>query len=137
MPAERPLLVLFEGTDCERCPRFRDEVLGDDAIRARLACFDIVRLDAADTETPVLTPTGMRTSPGDWYTKLGFTQLPALVFFAEDGRQVLATDALVLEGRMHNSIGFVTERAYEQGWTYQRYARSQALERARATDSSP
>ncbi|WP_295879051.1 thioredoxin fold domain-containing protein [uncultured Thiohalocapsa sp.] len=134
MPAERPLLVLFEGGDCERCPRFHDEVLGDADIRAKLDGFDIVRLDAGDTATPVLTPDGERTNPQHWYAALGFTQLPALAFFATDGRRVLETDAVVLLGRMHNSIGFVAERAYERGWNYQRYARSQAMARARAED---
>jgi len=132
MPAQRPLLVLFEGSDCPRCPRFHAEVLGDAELRAQLDGFDVVRLDAGDTKTPVLTPAGERTSPSDWYAALGFSELPALVFFSEDGRQVLATDALVLASRMQNSIGFVTERAYERGWTYQRYARSQAIERAQA-----
>ena len=137
MPAERPLLVLFEGQDCPRCPRFHEAVLGDAAIRERLAGFDIVRLDAGDADTPVLTPAGRRTTPAAWYADLDFTQLPALAFFTEDGRQVLATDALVLQGRMHNSIGFVTERAFDKGWNYQRYARSQALERARAAATAP
>ncbi|WP_462330067.1 thioredoxin fold domain-containing protein [Thiohalocapsa halophila] len=134
MPAERPLLVLFEGGECERCPRFHNEVLGDDSIRDKLAGFDLVRLDAGDAETPVLTPAGARTNPQDWYAELGFTQLPALAFFAEDGRRVLETDAVVLNSRMHNSIGFVTDRVYEQGWSYQRYARSQAMKRVQAED---
>jgi thioredoxin-related protein len=135
MPAERPLLVLFEGAVCDRCARFHAEVLGDAALREALAGFDVVRLDAGDTDTPVLTPAGERTNPAAWYAALGFSALPALVFFNQDGRQVLATDALVLASRMRNSIGFVTERAYEQGWNYQRYARSQALERAQAESS--
>jgi len=42
---------------------------------------------------------------------------------------VLSTDALVRSSRMHNSIGFVMDRAYENGWNYQRYLRSQALKR--------
>jgi len=130
MPAERPLLVVFEGADCPRCKRFHDEVLGDAPTRARLADFDVVRLDAGDADTPVLTPAGERTNPRDWYAELGFSELPALAFFAEDGRPVLATDAVVLTGRMNNAIGFVTERAYEKGWTYQRYARQQGLARA-------
>lgn len=134
MPAERPLLVLFEGGDCARCPRFHEEVLADGDIRAKLGGFDIVRLDAGDADTPVLTPNGERTNPQDWYAALGFTELPALAFFAEDGRRVLETDAVVLLGRMHNSIGFVAERAYERGWNYQRYARSQAMARARAEE---
>ncbi|MEA3276805.1 MAG: hypothetical protein U9Q81_16225 [Pseudomonadota bacterium] len=53
-----------------------------------------------------------------------------MVFFDESGRQVLQTDALVLKSRMMNSLGFVAERAYEDGWTYQRFARSQAMARA-------
>jgi thioredoxin-related protein len=138
LAAERPLLVLFEGGACEACEQFHERVLGDDGIRRRLRDFDVVRLDAADHETPVLRPDGGRTTPADWYDALGFTRLPALAFFNEDGRLVLHTDALVLSSRMHNSIGFVTDRAYERGWSYQRYARSQALQRARsgATEST-
>lgn len=127
---ERPLLVLFEGSDCPRCERFHDEVLADAAIRHRLRAFDVVRLDALDAQTPVLTPSGERTRPAQWYQRLGFTQLPALVFFDEAGQRVLATDALVLQSRMQNSLGFVAERAYARGWNYQRYARSQALKKA-------
>lgn len=127
--AERPLLVLFEGADCVRCERFHDEVLGDAATRDRLAAFDVVRLDAGDASTPVLTPDGRRTTPSDWYRAFAFTQLPALVFFSEAGDPVLETDALVLKSRMNNSIGFVNQRAYEKGWNYQRFARSQALKK--------
>ena len=127
--AERPLLVLFEAAGCARCARFHDEVLSDDDIRETLAGFDVIRLEAADAQTPVLTPQGARTTPAAWYDALGFTQLPALVFFSEDGARVLETDALVLQNRMKNSLGFVTDRAFERGWTYQRYARSQALQK--------
>lgn len=132
MAAERPLLVLFEANHCPRCGRFHREVLGDAGIRERLAGLEVVRLDAADAATPVLAPDGSRTTPRDWYQTLGFTELPALVFFDEGGRAVLSTDAVVLASRMQNSLGFVTDRAYEQGWTYQRYARSQAMKKAAA-----
>ncbi len=132
MPAERPLLVLFEDEDCTRCTRFHAEVLGDEDIRSALTGFDLVRLDTGDAETPVLTPDGRRTNPRQWYETLGFTELPALVFFDEQGEEVLATDAVVLASRMRNSLGFVTERAYERGWNYQRYARSQALKKAQS-----
>jgi thioredoxin-related protein len=127
--AERPLLVLFEAADCARCARFHDEVLVDVPTRERLTGFDVVRLDAGDAKTPVLTPAGERTTPADWYASFGFTQLPALAFFSEGGEPVLETDALVLKSRMNNAIGFVTDRAYERGWNYQRYARTQGLKK--------
>jgi hypothetical protein len=30
---------------------------------------------------------------------------------------------------MMNSVNFVLEKAYKKGWTYQRFARSKAIER--------
>jgi thioredoxin-related protein len=127
--SERPLLVFFETADCNRCERFHDEVLSDAATRERLADFDVFRFDADDTTTPVMTPDGQRTTPSEWYRSFAFTQLPALVFFSEAGEPVLETDAMVLSNRMSNAIGFVTDRAYEQGWNYQRYARTESIKR--------
>lgn len=127
--AERPLLVLFERADCAECRRFDREVLGDAAIRRELGAFEVVRLDAADRSSPLLTPSGATTTPAAWWDDLGFTRLPALVWFDEHGRQVLATDALVREGRLANALGYVRERAYAKGWTYQRYARTENLRR--------
>lgn len=130
--ASRPLLVIFETPGCPRCERFHREVLLDPEVRPILEGMDVVRFDATDAQTPVLTPGGERTTPAEWSGRMGFTQYPALVFFEEGGRQVLETDALVLKSRMLNSMGFVNERAYERGWTYQRFARSRAIDRSAA-----
>jgi thioredoxin-related protein len=135
VPAERPLVVIFESADCPRCARFHREVIQDSDLRPQLASIDLVRLDAADDQTPVLTPNGERTTAAAWYRDLGFTDLPALVFVTEQGKNVLQSDALVLKSRMTNSLGFLRERAYERGWNYQRYARSQAMARAAAGEA--
>lgn len=127
--AERPLLVIFEGAGCDACTSFHEDVLAVPEVRGLLAGLEVVRLDAADATTPVLAPDGSRTDPAAWFRALGLSDLPALVFFDERGEQVLETDALVLRQRMMNSLGFVLERAYEKGWTYQRFARSKGLER--------
>jgi thioredoxin-related protein len=130
VPADGPLLVIFEEPGCRRCPQFHDEVLRDPEIAARLAGFEVVRLDASDASTPVLRPDGTRSSGADWARELGFNEYPALVFADEQGGQLLATDALVLKGRMMNLLGWVADKAYAKGWTYQRYARTKGLERA-------
>ena len=75
--------------------------------------------------------TGKRVTPAGWYQETGFTRLPALLFFDEKGNRVLETDALVKRKRMMNSLNYVLERAYEKDWTYQRFARSKAIERNR------
>ncbi len=129
-PAQRPLLVIFEAEGCEECPLLHDEVLAQAEVRALLERFEVVRLDAHDTQTPVLAPNGRRTTPADWYANTGFSRLPALLFFEETGKEVLRTDALVLRQRMVNSLMYTLERAYEKDWTYQRFARSKAIERS-------
>ncbi|EGV17074.1 thioredoxin family protein [Thiocapsa marina] len=129
IPAQHPLLVIFESDDCAGCASFHREVLALPEVRAPMADFEVVRLDAGDDTTPVLRPDGIRTTPMDWYAETGMSDLPALLFFDENGREVLRTDALVLRQRMMNSLMYTLERAYEKQWSYQRFARSKALER--------
>jgi thioredoxin-related protein len=128
-PATKPLLIIFEATDCPACGDFHKHVLSDLTVRQTLKQFEVVRLDAHDKKTPVLTPDGQRRTPYEWYMSTDLTQFPSLMFFDEKGNPVLHTDALVLKGRMMNSLNFVLERAYVKGWTYQRYARTKSLER--------
>ncbi len=130
-PAERPLLVIFEAEGCEECPGLHEKVLALPEVRELLERFEVVRLDARDTKTPVLAPDGRRTTPGEWYADTGFSRLPALLFFEETGNEVLRTDALVLRQRMINSLMYTLERAYEKDWTYQRFARTKAIARNR------
>ena len=53
-----------------------------------------------------------------------------IIAFVEDSK----TDAVLERQRMLNACGLVLERAYEKGWSYQRYARSRALERSATVD---
>ena len=129
--AERPLLVIFEQRGCEECDDFHRDVLALAEVRDLLERFEVVRLDAQDDQTPILAPDGSRLTPAAWFQQTDFSRVPALLFFNEQGEQVLQTDALVKRQRMMNSCFFVVEKAYDKGWTYQRLARSKAIERAR------
>lgn len=128
--AERPLLVLFEKTGCTECDAFHDTVLAERGVRDLLQQFEVVRLDASDRNTPLITPKGQRTTPAEWYGETAFSRVPALLFFDEKGNNALQTDALVLRQRMMNSLYYMLERAYEKGWSYQRYARTRAIEKS-------
>lgn len=131
VPADKPMLVLFERPGCLACRRFHEQVLALDEVRARLAAFEVVRLDASDDATPVLAPDGTRTTPADWYAAIGLSRLPAMLFVDEAGETVFRNDAVTERNRMLNMLGLVQERRYADGWTYQRYARSKAIERNR------
>lgn len=125
----QPLLIIFEEPGCEACFDFHNEVLSQPEVRKLLRHFEVVRLNIDDMKTPILAPDGSKTTPSDWYEKTDFTRVPGFLFINEKGRQVLETDTLVLRQRLMNSLYYVIERAYEKDWTYQRFARSKAIER--------
>jgi len=127
--AKKPVLVIFDGPDCRACVEFHAGVLALPEVARLLQHFDVVRLDVA-TGATVATPDGARLTPSAWFERADFSRLPALLFFDANGKEVLKTDALVLRQRMLNSLNFVLERAYEKGWSYQRFARTKALERS-------
>jgi len=124
-----PLLVIFERAACDECDEFHDKVLAQPDVRETLGRFQVVQLDADDEETAVTTPDGGTVTPASWFHQEGFSRVPALMFFDQGGALALTTDALVLEQRMMNSLNFVLAGAHEKGWTYQRFARSQAIAR--------
>lgn len=128
-PASKPLLVIFEKTNCDACVDFHKQVLAQDEVKQTLDKFQVVRFDANDSKTPVLAPNGKRTTPASWYEQAEFTRVPALILIDPNGNESMKTDALVLKQRMMNSLNYMLEAAYEKGWTYQRFARSQAIKR--------
>jgi thioredoxin-related protein len=129
IPAQEPLLVVFEKADCEECDVFHDKVLTDKQVRNSLKNFEVVRLDNTDNKTIVVKPDGNRTTPAAWYKEEGFSRTPAMLFVSEQGQAAIKTDNLVLQQRMMNCINYMNERAYTRGWTYQQFARSKAIER--------
>jgi thioredoxin-related protein len=129
LSASKPLIVLFEKNGCVECAQFHDVVLADKEVRQTLEAFEVVRLDMKDKRTPLVRPDGKRDTPSAWFDQAGLLQTPAMLFFDENGNEVLRTDALVLNQRMMNSLNFVIEQAYLKGWTYQRFARSKGAEK--------
>ncbi len=133
-PAARPLLVLFEAPGCEACRAFHAQVLVDPEVRALLARFQVVQLNARDAATLLRAPDGRRITPRRWAEELGLAPLPAMVFFDAAGREVLRNDAVTYRQRMVNSLRYVLEEAYLRGITYQRYARERTAERLAQED---
>lgn len=127
---DKPLLVLFEANDCLECSNFHKDVLSLPEIRQQLEKFNVARLDARDSTTLVTTPSGEKITPQQWYKNTDLIQLPALLFYGDDGEFVTQTDSITRRQRMLNLTGLVLDKKYREGWNYQRYARSKAIERS-------
>ncbi len=124
----RPLVVLFEQPDCLACDRFHERVLTDKSIRRLLKQFDAVQLDATDTLTAVVTPGGSRTLPRDWYTQLGLSYSPAMVFYDESGDEITRLDSETKRWRVEGTLQLILERSYTSDTQVQRWRRDKAVE---------
>lgn len=110
-PGERPLVVFFEQGECHACDVLHGQLLQDPAIRDLMQALDAVQLDL-HAATPVVTPDGRRTRARDWAAELGLFHVPTLIFFDEQGREVLRLDSLVRFYRLGQVLRYVSSRAY-------------------------
>lgn len=136
MAAARPMMVLFESANCKGCVDFHKEVLTEPEVDKTLQKFDVVRMEISDNSTPVITPAGDKLTPLSWYKSEDFNHLPAYLFIDENGNTGLKTDTFIGRSRIMNSLNYMLEKAYEKGWTYQRFARSQSIKRNQAKSTN-
>lgn len=91
--SKQPLLVFFEQGNCHACDVLHSAPLQNDDIRKLLGNFEIVQLDVS-SDTPVITPTGERTTSKRWAESLGMFYTPTLLFFDGQGRSVMRLDSV-------------------------------------------
>ncbi len=111
LPSERPLAVFFEQGDCHACDVLHGQALREPRIARQLAAFDSVQLDLWSA-TPVVTPSGERTTARDWAAELGLFYAPSILFFDEQGREVLRVDSVVGFYRLGRVLDYIGSRAY-------------------------
>lgn len=123
-PAERPLVVFFEQGNCHACDVLHTAPLENEEIRRRLRRLDTVQLDTS-ADTPVVTPSGKRTTSKGWAEELGLFYAPTLIFYDEHGKEIIRVDSVVGFYRLRRVLDYVLSGAYKDGSTLQQYNRSQ------------
>lgn len=114
---QRPLLVMFEQTECHACDVLHVGPLQSGPTRRLLQEFDVAQLDIADS-TPVITPRGERTSARDWADQLGLYYTPTLIFYDRHGEEIIRVDSVVHFNRLRSVLRYVLEKGY---LTYKNY----------------
>lgn len=122
LPGERPMVVFFEQGNCHACDVLHSQPLKDAAIHRLLERFDSYQLDIW-SDTPVITPTGRRSTAKDWAKELGLFYTPSILFFDEQGKEVIRVDSVVRFYRLHNVLNYVTSRSYLTEPNYQVWRR--------------
>ncbi len=110
-PGEQPLAVFFEHGNCHACDILHTQLLRQPAILKLLDRFETVQLNM-NAQTPVITPEGRKTTASEWARSLGIFYAPTLLFFDENGREVIRVDSVVHFFRLRNVLNYVLTRGY-------------------------
>jgi len=137
VPAERPLLVIFEQPECHACDVFHTEPFQQAIVRERLKYFEIVQLNVWDGETPVLTPDGRKLTPKEWAVELGLFYTPTLLFFDERGNEIIRIDSVLQFYRLGGVLRYVAEKGYLEQPIFHRWARIHSREEKQIFADSP
>jgi thioredoxin-related protein len=119
-PSERPLAVFFEQGECHACDVLHGQALQEPAIYRLFEQFDNVQLDMW-ADTPIVTPSGERTTAREWAETLGLFYAPSIIFFDEKGGEILRVDSVVRFYRLRNVLNYITSKAYLDEPNYQRW----------------
>ena len=119
-PAQRPLVVFFEQSDCHACDVLHTGPLRNKEVRARLGRLEAVQLGMW-ADTPVITPAGERTTARQWADRLGLFYTPTLIFYDERGTEILRVDSVVQFYRLRGVLDYVLSGAYRQYPTFQQW----------------
>jgi thioredoxin-related protein len=127
IPGDTPLLVFFEQGQCHACDVLHSAPLQSLEIQQLLSLFESVQLDIL-SDTAVITPSGERTTSRAWAEKLGLFYTPTLLFFDEQGREIIRVDSVVGFYRLRNVLEYVLSGAWRRGITLQQFRRSGTVE---------
>ena len=123
-PSDQPLLVFFEQGDCYACDVLHAGPLQDPGIREQLKGFQTVQLNLIGN-TPVITPSGKHATDGKWARQLGLFYTPSLIFFDEQGNEIIRVDSVVRFSRLSKVLEYVSSKGYQHYPTFQRWRQDQ------------
>lgn len=110
-PGERPLAVFFEQGNCHACDILHTGPLRQEALQKLFTRFDSVQMDIR-SDDPVITPDGRKMTAQQWARDLGLFYAPTLIFFDENGREIIRVDSVVHFFRLRNVLNYVLTKGY-------------------------
>ena len=123
--SDRPLAVYFESTDCVECATMHTRILSDKATRNLVRQINNIQLDVASPEL-ITTPGGNQTSVKQWARDLGIAYTPSVVFFDDNGKEVMRISAFLKTFHFQSVYAYVLDKAYLEEPEFQRYISARA-----------
>ena len=78
------------------------------------------------SEVPVITPDGTSTTAREWARKLGIFYAPSVLFFDENGREIIRVESVVHFFRLRNVLNYVLSKGYLSHPNFQQWRSAQS-----------
>jgi thioredoxin-related protein len=125
---DKPLLLLFEQSDCSNCTELDNKVLMLDETRDLMEKFNVVRVDMwGNGATTDLT--GNPTTERELAKQLDVSYAPTLIFYASDGatkNEVIRSESWFKRFHTQSLMDYVASGAWREQPSFQRYISARA-----------
>ena len=116
--ANQPLMVVFEQKQCHACDVLHGGPFVRPEIESELLKLEAVQIDI-HSKQKLLTPNGRKLSADKWAEQLKVNYSPTIIFFDENGKEIIRIESVVWFYRLRNVLKYVISGAYKKYATFQ------------------
>ena len=111
--------VFFEKGNCHACDLLHSDPLSKELSIQEMKKMNVVQLNMW-ADTPVTTPQGQKTTAKEWASSLDIFYAPSIVFFDDDGKEIIRVDSVTRFYRLWGVLDYVNQQGYKsndyQSW---------------------
>ena len=111
-------VVFFEQGNCHACDLLHSGPLSKELSIIELNKMNVVQLNMWK-DTPVITPKGKKTTEKLWAKSLNLFYAPSIIFFDEDGEEIIRVDSVTQFYRLWGVFDYVNRKGYKLTDNYQ------------------
>ena len=117
---DKATAVFFEQGNCHTCDLLHSDPLAQDLSIEELEKMNVIQLNMW-ADTPVVTPQGVKTTAKDWARSLDIFYAPSIVFFDNNGKEIIRVDSVTYFYRLWGVLDYVNQKGYEKSSDYQEW----------------
>ena len=117
---KKPTAVFFEQGNCHTCDLLHTGPLSNDTNIHELEKMNAVQLNMW-AKTPVILPDGSKSTAKDWAKSLNIFYTPSIIFFDENGKEIIRVDSVTQFYRLWGVLDYVNREGYKTAKSYQEW----------------
>jgi len=115
---QKPTAVFFEQGNCHACDLLHSDPLSKELSIVEIEKMNVIQLNMW-ADTAVITPQGKKTTAKEWARSLDLFYAPSIVFFDENGEEIIRVDSVAHFYRLWGVLDYVNQQGYNKAKDYQ------------------